>query len=312
MLTAKLILTGLRSYLTLKAKKRLAGRSTGSARYCYTVWLRHLVKTFKNDFQACPATVAELGPGHSIGVGLAALISGVEKYFGFDITQYADLKKNLEVFHELVSLFTNREDIPGPKEFPRVNPQLESYEFPHYILTDEWLRKSLNENRIKKIENSILNVNNPHSAIEYAAPWYDSHVLEKDSIDIIMSQAVLEHIDDLSGSYKVMKEWLKPNGLLSHAIDFTCHGKSKEWNGHWTYNDLMWKLIRGNSAYSINREPLSTHIRLLEENGFNILEQTKIKSPSNLTKNKLSSSYKRLSEDDLTTSSVFIQALKSK
>lgn len=184
MLTAKLILIGLRSYLTPKAKKRLAGRSTGSARYCYTVWLRHLVKTFKNDFQACPATVAELGPGHSIGVGLAALISGVEKYFGFDITRYADLKKNLAVFHELVSLFTNREDIPGPKEFPRVNPQLESYEFPHYVLTDEWLRKSLNENRIKKIENSILNVNKPHSVIEYAAPWYDSHVLEKDSIDI--------------------------------------------------------------------------------------------------------------------------------
>lgn len=315
MLKAKLILIGLRSYfpfLIPERKKRMGGGSTSSARYCYSVWLRHLVKAHKNGLQDFPKSAAELGPGDSIGVGLAALISGVEKYYGFDIIKYADLKKNLAVFYELVSLFKNKEGIPDANEFPRVYPLLASYEFPHHILTDEFLKKSLNKNRIKKIEDSILNVNTPHSAIKYAAPWFDSNILERDSIDLIMSQAVLEHIDDLSNSYKDMKKWLKPNGLLSHVIDFKCHGRAKEWNGHWTYSDLMWKIIKGKDFCLINREPLSTHIRFLEENGFVILEQNKIKLPSNLTKNKLSNSFKHLSEDDLTTSSVFVQALKSK
>ena len=50
-----------------------------SASYCYSVWLRHLVTTAGCGLNCNPRTVAELGPGDSLGVGLAALLSGAEK-----------------------------------------------------------------------------------------------------------------------------------------------------------------------------------------------------------------------------------------
>ncbi|MBM4372890.1 MAG: hypothetical protein FJ098_14650, partial [Deltaproteobacteria bacterium] len=54
---------------------------TGSARYCYSVWLRHLVLAKDRGLlDQVPATVAELGPGDSIGIGLAALLSGATAY----------------------------------------------------------------------------------------------------------------------------------------------------------------------------------------------------------------------------------------
>jgi len=54
---------------------------TDSARYCYSVWLRHLVMAKRNGLNPYPRIVAELGPGDSLGIGLAALISGCDKYF---------------------------------------------------------------------------------------------------------------------------------------------------------------------------------------------------------------------------------------
>ena len=56
-------------------KRKLAQRSLGtgggaqSARYCYSVWLRHLIHAWKNGLPFRPNRVAELGPGFSIGVG---------------------------------------------------------------------------------------------------------------------------------------------------------------------------------------------------------------------------------------------------
>lgn len=57
--------------------ERLACRYSGgtiSARYCYFVWLRHLVKAYENGLKTRFNRVAELGPGDSLGVGLAAMI----------------------------------------------------------------------------------------------------------------------------------------------------------------------------------------------------------------------------------------------
>lgn len=283
---------------------------TDSARYCYSVWLRHLVMAKNNGLNPNPKVVAELGPGDSIGIGLAALICGGDKYFAFDVIEHANAERNIIIFDELVVLFKNRTPIPGDSEFPEVKPHLDNYDFPADILDESRLQNSLEKSRIKKIRDSICNIQRKDSLIQFIVPWHDKSVLEAESVDMIYSQAVLEHVDDLRGTYQAMHTWLKTSGYVSQQIDFRCHGTADEWNGHWAYSDLMWKLIRGKQLYLINREPHSTHITILIEEGFEVVCDNKFKLESSFTTNELAPKFKYISDDDLITYGAFIQAVK--
>jgi hypothetical protein len=85
--------------------------------------------------------------------------------------------------------------------------------------------------------------------------------------DWLASHAVLEHVDDLAGLYRFLEASLKPNGVMTHLIDFSAHRLTGDWNGHWATSDVQWKLLRGRRLYLINRQPLNTHLDLLERHG---------------------------------------------
>ena len=95
----------------------------------------------------CPATVAELGPGDSLGIGLAALLSGCGRYLALDIVESAAPDRTLAVCDELIDLFCDRAPIPGEDEFPRVKPYLTSYEWPGHLLDDGRLSRALENSR---------------------------------------------------------------------------------------------------------------------------------------------------------------------
>lgn len=292
-------------------RKTVTG-GTDSARYCYSVWLRHLVMAHKNGLNTNPKVVAELGPGDSIGIGLAALISGCDRYFAFDVVAHANIARNLSIFDELVSLFKNKAPIPGDDEFPNVKPRLDDYRFPSVILDDDRLHKALADERIEKIRQSVSHVGSENTVIEYKAPWYKADVLEANSVDLIYSQAVLEHVDDLPNTYKAMYSWLKPGGHISHTIDFKCHGMADEWNGHWAYSDFIWKLIRGTRPYLLNRAPCSTHTALVKSSGFEAVCDLRTTTESRLAPSQLARRFRTISQDDLVTSGTFIQAVKNR
>ena len=310
----KPLLIGFASYIPWLYK--FASKGTGgtiSARYCYSVWLRHLSIAHKNGLPTKPDTIAELGPGDSLGIGLAALISGANKYYAFDVVKYANNKRNTEIFDELVNLFKKRERIPDEAEFPLVKPYLKSYEFPNHILTDKRLNQALKQDRIEYLRNALLNLGrkNNGNIISYLVPWHDSYIIKKESVDMIYSQAVLEHINDLTHTYNALYHWLNHGGFMSHQIDFKCHGTAKKWNGHWAYSDFTWKLIKGKKSYILNRKPHSTHINLLRKFGFKVVCDIKINDATGIQRKYLSSRFKNISDDDLTTSGAFIQALKN-
>jgi SAM-dependent methyltransferase len=263
-----------------------------------------------NGLNPFPKTVAELGPGDSLGIGLAFLISGCEKYFAFDVVAHANAERNLKIFDKLVDLFRNREPIPGDDEFPKVRPYLDEYRFPADILDENRLQSALEKSRLEKIRESIIYPQNHDSLIQYMVPWYDASILDEESVDMIYSQAVLEHVDDLLNAYKAMNLLLKPNGYMSHQIDFGSHGTADEWNGHWAYSDFTWKLLKGRRPYLLNREPYSRHLSILNEEGFQVVYDRTVKLESNLTREDLASRFKSISDDDLTTSGAFIQAVK--
>ena len=294
---------------------RLRKRSRGaeaakSARYCYSVWLRHLVMAAENGLATDARIVAELGPGASLGAGLAALLCGAEEYHAFDVVEHTEVGRNITVFDDLVALFRARAPIPDEKEFPLVCPRLKTYAFPHDLLTESRLSAALDETRIARIRRSLDDVRSASSMIQYRAPWTDATVVQAESVDLVFSQAVLEHVDDLPTAYQAMGRWLRPGGLLSHTIDFRSHGWSRDWDGHWRLSDLQWALVRGKDVWSINREPWSTHRRLLTGQGLRIVGLQHEKSNPTHGRARLARRFGGVTEEDRGLSGIFCQALK--
>jgi hypothetical protein len=291
---------------------RLFRRGTGgtsSARYCYSVWMRHLIRSHVGDKKPIPNVVAELGPGDSLGVGLAALLTGASRYYAFDFLQYASNLENLHVFDELVKLFSIRADIPDDHEFPLIRPRLTSYKFPFHIVDEKQLAETLSEDRLRHIRSCVARDSDQSDMITYMAPWVDSGVVQKNTVDMILSQAVLEHIDDLPKAYEAMHLWLKPSGIMSHAIDFKSHGLTKDWNGHWAQSDIAWWLLRGQRPYMINRQPYSLHIRLMQKVGFRIIVGERFESPSRIKESMIARPFGAMTNEDLTTSEAFVVAV---
>lgn len=290
------------------------GDGTISARYCYTVFLRHLIHLSNYGMCKIPGKVAEIGPGNSIGTGLCFILSGADKYYGFDSMAHANLEKNLFVFDELVELFRKRE--PIPKEFPDVKPYIEKHNFifPEHILSSELLKKSLSDDRISLIRNILINkTNDSNIEIKYIAPW-ENYNGQYPTVELIYSQAVLEHINDLENFYKRSAEILPKSGFMSHQIDFRSHGSSIGWNGHWAINENEWTNKVQGMPFYINREPLSTHINLLKKNNFEIVFINPVKNDNKrkngINRKKLQDRFSMLSEEDFTTSGCYIISKK--
>lgn len=309
------ILRGLATYVP--GLSRFSLSQTGgsdSARYCYSVWLRHLSWAQRAGLPLPPTTVAELGPGDSIGVGLAALLSGAERYYAFDRLPYArDPRRNLAILEQLIALFQQRSPIPDEHEFPKAKPTPPSYVFPSSCLTEAHLAAALAPARLDAIRRAVSNPDAGGAAgiaVCYYAPWSAADGQAAGSVDALVSQAVLEHVDALDETYAAFAAWLKPGGWMSHQIDFKSHGTATEWNGHWRYSDAIWRLVRGRRAWLINRAPYSTHLTLLAQHHFRLVYAQPFTLPNTLRREQLSERFRALPESDLTTAGAFILAVK--
>jgi SAM-dependent methyltransferase len=293
----------------------LTGRRTGgtvSARYCYSVWMRHLMMLRRSGLPTMFESVAELGPGDTLGIGLAALLSGSERYIALDVVNYAEAPANLQVFEELVSLFRDRAPIPDENEFPPVRPVLPSYAFPDDLFTPQRLSIFLNPDRLNAIRAAIESPSPTPSAdarVSYVVPWQPG-MIEGASVDLVYSQSVLQYPRDLAALYAEMYRWLKPGGIMSHEIDFKSIGLTEDWNGHWTCSDGLWQIAVGRRRWSINRAPHSAHIALIESLGCRVACDERSKRPSAIARPQLAPRFRNLSDEDLTTSSALIQAVK--
>ena len=146
--------------------RRASTGGTNTPRYCYSVWLRHLVTLNAYGFKIAGARIGELGPGDSIGIGLAALLSGATRYIGLDIMPFS-AKADLDgIFEELIRLYSLREPIPDQTEFPRVRPRLESYECPAHLI--DWNGFSIRAQSVRIALRANLGMG---QVIDYRAPW---------------------------------------------------------------------------------------------------------------------------------------------
>jgi hypothetical protein len=284
---------------------------THSARYCYSVWLKHLTLLGEHGLTRVPQTIAELGPGESIGVGIAAILCGAQRYFGLDVSSHWNVHQNLKLLNDLTMFLEARSPRPD-KGWPDFDPFLDEQLFPSRLLTRELLQQTLASERIARIRNALTRPDDGDGEItvKYMAPWTSPRVLKEDSVDLIVSHSVLEHVVDLEETYRALYSWLKPGGRMSHQIDFRSHGVSTEWNGHRKYSEFTWTMLRGRRPFFINREPCSVHLSLIQRAGFEIDCAWKNTRTDGIRREQLSRHWASLTDDDLMCSGLFVQAHK--
>jgi SAM-dependent methyltransferase len=286
------------------------GGHTDSAQYCYGVWMKHLTLLRAHGLTTIPDTVAELGPGDSLGVGICALLSGANHYVGLDVMPHSNPRRNQLIFKDLVPLFRNRAPNKD-KGWPGFAEYLDERQFPSHILTEDVLRESLDPERLAEIDLAV-SVPSKGAAItaEYKAPWFDPTVIQESTVDLILSHSVLEHVVDLRDAYASLYQWLKPGGWMSHQIDFKSHGISKRWNGYRGCSETVWKLMFGKRLFMINRHPPSTHLKLLREAGFKLVTQQKFLRTDGIGRDELAPLWADISEEDLNCSGMYVIATK--
>ncbi len=304
------LLRGIISYLLpQKYRNRKGTGGSSSAEYCYSVWLRHLVHLYNSGLITNVTEikkVAEIGPGDSLGIGIAALLSGAQEYYAFDIIEHANLAGNIQVADKLCNFFKSQLEIPSGKEYGNVNPPLDNYNFPSHIFS----KNDLNiRQQAEQIHLALLKKAST-CKIEYIVPWDKIDHLLVGNLDLIYSQAVMEHVTDINKAYSIMYKWLKKGGIISHQIDFKAHELSEIWNGHWYINDALWQILMHGRKYIINRLPLSSHINAISEAGFAIKNVVPVLNNNELRTDNIKIKKHKFNEEDFKISSALIQAVK--
>jgi hypothetical protein len=305
----KSILRGAASYIRwLEIQKPTTGSNIhNNARYCYGVWFRHLKLFQKYNDGKMPSIIAHIGPGDSLGVEISALLSGIDECISLDISRYWDVTTNMTVYNDLVELFEKKVTIPDSNEFPQFHSYRFSNEIPVLlpkIDSKEWT------DRKQKIADAIeYEENNIGTILTSIINWNSRVDKYEGSIDFIMSQDVMEHVEKIEVVYQEFWNMLKPGGTMSHQIDFSSH-IGGIWNEHWRYPNFLWKwLIWGNKTFPLNRLPLSEHIRAISNTGFNIILITTLKEKG-IERKSLAREFYKISDDDISIRSCIIVAIK--
>jgi hypothetical protein len=235
-------------------------------------------------------------------------MSGAEHYYAFDAVPHADRGKDLQIFDQLVALFRARAPIPDLSAFPEMVLELPSYAFPSKWLGDEHMAAALRPERIQRLRMQLSGSDNASAAIVYRAPWNAPANSELGSIDLLISNAVLEHVMDIDDAYRSIRDWLAPAGRSTHQIDFRSHGLLRGWDGHWACPDWLWTLMRGRRAYLLNRHPLSMHLAAIARSGLVITHMaTQERDPE---RKRLSGRFRTLDRRDRRTSVALVALRK--
>ena len=307
--TLRPIVGGLKTLI--RPSSELGTGGTNNPRYCYSVWLRHLTLLARQGLSVRPEVIAELGPGDSIGTGLAGLIAGAHTYFALDVVDHTQPGHNELIFDRLVELFRTRSPIPDDSEYPRLQPKLDNYAFPAELLPDAELQRALDPARLDELRADVQRSRSGSGSVRYIAPWQGKNVIAPGTADLVFSQAALEYVDDLHQTYRALHSWLRPGGVMCHQIDFSAHlNMGDVWNGHWAYSDLTWRIVRGNRSFFLNRLPASAHLEAIASAGFRVVHVERVLDQTGLGRNELSPRFRNLKEEDLTTSKAHIIAVK--
>jgi peptidoglycan/xylan/chitin deacetylase (PgdA/CDA1 family) len=129
--------------------------------------------------------------------------------------------------------------------------------------------------------------------------------------DLVMSQATMFVVPDPAATYRRLASWLKPGGVMSHTLNFSSHGMTPDWNGHWTITPPIWRAKQGRHSYYYTQVSHSEHIRFIEESGCSIvLDRPEIADSCGLTRQDLARPFRHFTDADLSIKRAVVIARK--
>lgn len=136
-------------------------------------------------------TVIEYGPGDFPGVAVLMLVAGAHKVYAVDRFAMVRLsEKNVGVWHALVAAMDDAQKQRARSLLNDPSHPAEGFKREH---------------------------------IEYVVRAHGFSGLQAQA-DLVISRAVLEHVDDLPGTFADMRAALKPGGVAMHLVDLKSHG----------------------------------------------------------------------------------------
>ena len=93
--------------------------------------------------------------------------------------------------------------------------------------------------------------------------------IDIDSVDTIVSNAVLEFVSDLDSLAKVLGSVAKSDSVSFHKVDLKCHNKFKPYGELYfhTFSNYLWKLM-GERVGQLNRKLPHEYVKNFNDNGF--------------------------------------------
>jgi SAM-dependent methyltransferase len=300
MVRTKSLIKGIGSFTIPAFRNSHGSQSIQRPEESYALFMRYLLTLGrKAQFSFHDKTVLEFGPGSSFALGIAALLSGAARYYAFDLIDHTLDLRNLAVFDAIVELFNKRAPIPVQGWSERIFPFLDEGRFPSDLLPDSLLEQTLSPARLQRLRDDLQNRGNVYFRPRFAR---DIAVAELDRpVDLIFSESVLEHVDELAATYQAFTRWLAPTGIMAHLLDYSAHGLTPRWNGHWQLSRPMWSLVRGKRHYLLNRAPHSAHLALIEANGFQVIHSDLLRRVDGLSRDQFAAEFRGLSLLDSTT-----------
>jgi SAM-dependent methyltransferase len=284
--------------------------SEATADYSYSVWIKHLAKLHETAACGVPEVIAEVGPGDTLGTGVAALLSGATRYIGVDMLPFARTGPTIEVAQGLIPLFATRRPCEG-EGLPPFRHILDKNGFLSSVLTDDLLSRSLDPSRVRAILEDVSSVVRgvipKNGFVTYVAPFTEG-AIPTASVDFLLSHSVLEHVSDPKKSMRMFHKWLKPGAIMSHLFDLRSHGITRAWDGHRAFGEAAWSLVVGARPFLINRLPFADIVNIIECSGFRILLALRHYCEPTLSRNQLAKLWRHQSDEELSTDGGFIQA----
>ena len=211
------------SYVSMSGAthRRYAHDVDSSVAYVNTVFKDYLLYGGIGPDDLRGWTVLEVGPGDDLGVALKFIAKGAARVVCLDrFYSDRDDAQHAEIYRALLATF-------GKEERRRAESAVDI---------------SANSARFEPTKIEYVS----DIAVEDALPRF-----QKESFDLIVSRAVLEHVFDLDRAFRNMDAWLKDGGLLLHKVDLRPHSLFPAHSNPLTFltvPSLLWPLMTSHTG----------------------------------------------------------------